>query len=318
MLISIIIPAYNVEVYIEECIHSAFAQTHKPIEVICIDNNSTDNTWQKLKQLQETYPSLLIDKELNPGAPAARNKGLALSKGEWIQFLDADDLLLPKKIEHQMHLIKNKPEVCFIAAASRKKHINGQSTTTIPKQDHPFKSLFTTNLGNTCSNLWNKSYINQINGWDESLKSSQEADLMFRLLQINSQVIFDTEPLTIIQERETGQISTKYPQDNWVRYFNKRVEILNWIKENDTKLYTSHQAFFNDSLFGILKIISNQKPDGLKVSSQLWKSYLKEKYVPSPAQNHSTKPYLFLYKALGFNYTERFKQALERFSAQLR
>lgn len=310
MLISIIIPAYNVEDYIEECIHSAFAQTHKPIEVLCIDNNSTDNTWQKLKQLQETYPSLLIEKELKPGAPAARNKGLVLSKGEWIQFLDADDLLLPEKIEHQVHLIKNKPEVCFIAAASRKKHINGQSTTSIPKQDHPFKSLFTTNLGNTCSNLWNKTYINQINGWDEGQKSSQEADLMFRLLQINSQVVFDAEPLTIIQERETGQISTKHPLDNWVRYFNKRIEILNWIKENETKLYASHQAFFNDSLFGILKIISNQKPDGLKVSSRLWKSYLKGKYVPSPAQNHSTKPYLFLYKILGFTTAERIRLLL--------
>lgn len=110
MLISIIIPAYNVEVYIKECIHSAFAQTHKPIEVICIDNNSTDNTWQKLKQLHEKYPSLLIDKELKPGAPAARNKGLALSKGEWIQFLDADDLLLPEKIEHQAKLLQNKNE----------------------------------------------------------------------------------------------------------------------------------------------------------------------------------------------------------------
>ena len=310
MLISIIIPSYNVEDYIEECIHSAFAQTYKPIEVLCIDNNSTDNTWQKLKQLQETYPSLLIEKELKPGAPAARNKGLALSKGKWIQFLDSDDLLLPNKIEHQVSLIQNKPEVCFIAAASRKKHINGQSTISIPKQDHPFKSLFTTNLGITSSNLWNKTYINQVSGWDESLKSSQEADLMFRLLQINSQVIFDAEPLTIIQERETGQISTKNPQDNWVRYFNKRVEILNWIKENDTKIYASHQTFFNDSLFGILKIISNQKPDGLKVSSQLWKNYLKGKYVPSPAQNHSTKPYLFLYKILGFTTAERIRLLL--------
>ncbi len=110
MLVSVVIPCYNVEDYIEECIHSAFAQTHKPIEVICIDNNSTDNTWQKLKQLQEKYPSLLIDKELKPGAPAARNKGLALSKGEWIQFLDADDLLLPEKIEHQAKLLQNKNE----------------------------------------------------------------------------------------------------------------------------------------------------------------------------------------------------------------
>src|SRR5690554_6456801 len=115
MLISIIIPAYNVVDYIEECIHSAFAQTYKPIEVLCIDNNSTDNTWQKIKQLQETYPSLLIEKELKPDATAARYKGLSLSKGEWIQFLDADDLLLPEKIEHQVDLLRNNNEAGFIA-----------------------------------------------------------------------------------------------------------------------------------------------------------------------------------------------------------
>jgi hypothetical protein len=117
-------------------------------------------------------------------------------------------------------------------------------------------------------------------------------------------VIFDAEPLTIIQERETGQISTKNPQDNWVRYFNKRVEILNWIKENETKLYASHQAFFNDSLFGILKIISNQKPDGLKVSSRLYKSYFKTRYIPSPKQAHSTTAYLKIYKFTGYLIAE--------------
>ncbi|WP_234408798.1 glycosyltransferase family 2 protein [Marinilabilia salmonicolor] len=75
MFISIIIPAYNVSPYIEECIHPAFAQTYPHIEVICIDNNSTDDTWQKLEQLKQQYPQLIIDKELKPGAPAARNKG---------------------------------------------------------------------------------------------------------------------------------------------------------------------------------------------------------------------------------------------------
>lgn len=310
MLISIIIPAYNVEDYIEECVRSAFGQTYKPIEVICIDNNSTDNTWPKLKQLQETYPSLIIEKELKPGAPAARNKGLALSKGQWLQFLDADDLLLPGKLEHQVGIIKDDAQVCFIAAASEKLSIDGQIFKSVPKLDDPIKSLFTTNLGITSSNLWNRSYVEQIGGWDENIKSSQEADLMFRLLQVNRKVVFDIQPLTVIRERPEGQISTKNPQDNWVRYFNKRVEILNWIKENDTKLYASHQAFFNDSLFGILKIISNQKPDGLAAANKLYRTHFIDKYRPSPNQSHSTKPYLLLYKALGFKGAERVRRML--------
>lgn len=307
MLISIIIPAYNVEDYIEECVSSAFAQSYSPIEVICIDNNSSDGTWDKLQQLKELYPSLIIEKELKPGAPAARNKGLALSKGQWLQFLDADDLLLPGKIKHQVELIKDDAQVCFIAAASEKLSIDGQIFKSVPKLDDPIKSLFTTNLGNTCSNLWNRSYVEQIGGWDESIKSSQEADLMFRLLQVNRKVVFDIQPLTVIRERPEGQISTKNPQENWERYFNKRVEILEWLKDNDSSVYETHKEFFDDSLFGILKIISMQKPGGLKISSQLFKDFYKNKYLPSPTQNHSTKPYLVLYKALGFLMAERIR-----------
>src|SRR5690554_1279856 len=302
MLISIIIPAYNVEDYIEECIHSAFAQTHKPIEVICIDNNSTDNTWQKLKQLQETYPSLLIEKELKPGAPAARNKGLVLSKGEWIQFLDADDLLLPEKIEHQVHLIKNKPEVCFIAAASRKKHINGQSTISTPKQDHPFKSLFTTNLGNTCSNLWNKTYINQVNGWDESLKSSQEADLMFRLLQVNEKIIFDGEPLTIIRERAEGQISQRGELQRLTTYFETRWAMYRWIKEFHPEIFTDNNAFFASKLFQIVQKI------GLHDINAANAIYLK--YKLRQINFKVNFPYKLTLTIGGFIITEKIRQSI--------
>lgn len=310
MLISIIIPAYNVEDYIEECVASAFAQSYSPIEVICIDNNSSDGTWDKLQQLKELYPSLIVEKELKPGAPAARNKGLALSKGQWLQFLDADDLLLPGKIKHQVGLIKDDAQVCFIAAASEKLSIDGQIFKSVPKLDDPIKSLFTTNLGNTCSNLWNRSYVEQIGGWDENIKSSQEADLMFRLLQVNRKVVFDILPLTVIRERPEGQISTKNPQENWERYFNKRVEILEWLKDNDSSVYETHKEFFDDSLFGILKIISMQKPDGLAAANKLYRTHFIDKYRPSPNQSHSTKPYLLLYKALGFKGAERVRRIL--------
>ena len=86
MKISIIIPCYNVEEYIEEALTSCFEQTFANIEVIAVDNNSKDNTWQKLQTLQETYPELIIAQEDRAGAPYARNKGLALSTGDWCQF----------------------------------------------------------------------------------------------------------------------------------------------------------------------------------------------------------------------------------------
>ena len=105
MLVSIVIPCYNVQEYLAECLDSIFAQSYPFLEVICIDNNSTDETYRLLQKTKQKYPTLIIDKESMPGAPAARNKGLALAKGEWIQFLDADDLLLPAKIEHQLNMV---------------------------------------------------------------------------------------------------------------------------------------------------------------------------------------------------------------------
>jgi glycosyltransferase involved in cell wall biosynthesis len=82
MLVTIIVPCFNVKEYITECLDSVFVQTYTNIEVICIDNNSTDDTYQFLEKLKQKYPTLLIEKETMPGAPAARNKGLALANGE--------------------------------------------------------------------------------------------------------------------------------------------------------------------------------------------------------------------------------------------
>ena len=309
MLISIIIPAYNVENYIEECVRSAFAQSYPHIEVICIDNDSTDHTWQKLEQLKRQYPQLIIDKNLKPGAPQARNKGLKLSKGHWLQFLDADDLLMPEKIAHQAALINNSPDadVPFIAANCLKRDLNGNEKRSNINKEHPFKSLFQTQLGITSSNLWNRQYTEKINGWDESLKSSQEADLMFRLLQVKVEVLYDDEPLTIVRERPEGQISQTNHTKYWIKKKKKRLEMLHWIAENNPTLYAQEKDFFEDSLFGILKILAN---DNLKEAHTLYKKHLKGRYVPSARQEHSTRGYLKLYKVFGFKGAEVLRKGL--------
>ncbi|WP_430811111.1 MULTISPECIES: glycosyltransferase family 2 protein [unclassified Carboxylicivirga] len=305
MLISIIIPCYNVQDYIAECVHSAYTQTYPHIEVICIDNNSSDATREKLEQLKQQYPQLIINKESKLGAPATRNKGLALAKGEWIQFLDADDLLMPEKIEHQVGMLKENPDCSFIAGSCLKRDLTGKDTPNRPFERNPFKSLFVTQLGNTCANLWNRRYIDQIRGWDEALKSSQEADLMFRLLQQNDKVAFDQEPLTIVRERPFGQISQSNHSEKWQRFFNKRIEIVEWLQHYQPEHYKVEKAFYQDALFGILKIMAEED---FKTANRLHKQYLKEHYRPSPNQTHSTRPYVWLFNILGFRGAELFRR----------
>lgn len=89
--ISIIIPVYNVEKYIEECLISVLNQTMKEIEIICINDGSTDNSLKILNNYKNKNENIRIVNQENSGLSNARNVGLSLAKGEYIFFLDSDD-----------------------------------------------------------------------------------------------------------------------------------------------------------------------------------------------------------------------------------
>jgi glycosyltransferase involved in cell wall biosynthesis len=102
-LVSILIPAYNSEKWIKTTIQSALNQTYKNKEIIIVDDGSTDNTLSIAKQFESNSVKVITQK--NQGASAARNKALSFSQGDFIQWLDSDDILAPDKIE--IHLTRN-------------------------------------------------------------------------------------------------------------------------------------------------------------------------------------------------------------------
>ncbi|MEO8680123.1 MAG: glycosyltransferase family A protein [Vicinamibacterales bacterium] len=97
--VSVIIPAYNAEDFIREAVDSALAQTHKDLEVIVIDDSSTDDTPAILMGYGDR---IRVHRQANTGVAGARNTGARLSTGEWLAFLDADDVWRPAKVEHQL------------------------------------------------------------------------------------------------------------------------------------------------------------------------------------------------------------------------
>ncbi len=107
--VSIIIPCYNAEKYVAEAIQSALDQTYPHCEVIVIDDGSTDGSLEVIKCFGD---KIRWETGPNRGGCAARNRGLELAQGEWIQFLDADDLISAEKIERQMELARlHRPNV---------------------------------------------------------------------------------------------------------------------------------------------------------------------------------------------------------------
>lgn len=103
-LVTVIIPTFNSEQFIAEAINSVVAQKYHPIEVIVVDDGSTDNTVATARRmLQESVEkSQILELGVNRGPSAARNAALRVANGSWVQFLDSDDVLMPRKIERQM------------------------------------------------------------------------------------------------------------------------------------------------------------------------------------------------------------------------
>ncbi|MGD1816178.1 MAG: glycosyltransferase family 2 protein [Pleomorphochaeta sp.] len=117
--VSVIIPVYNCEEYIEQTIKSVINQTYQNLEIVLIDDCSTDNSFDIINKIQKQYSNKIVLKkqEINMGVAVARNTALNLAKGRYVAFLDSDDLWYSTKIEKQVSLLENNDQVpmCFTA-----------------------------------------------------------------------------------------------------------------------------------------------------------------------------------------------------------
>ncbi len=111
-LISAIIPVYNRKRYIAEAIDSVLAQTYSPIEIIVVDDGSTDKSAAIVKEYQNS--SIRYTFQSNQGIGAARNKGIDMAQGAYYAFLDSDDLWIPDKISLQMKAFENDPDLDMV------------------------------------------------------------------------------------------------------------------------------------------------------------------------------------------------------------
>lgn len=113
-IISVIIPVYNAEKSLDTCLQSIVEQSVGDLEIICVDDGSTDGSYEKLVGWRKKDGRIKVLRQENKGGGAAGNLGLAKAAGEYIHFLDSDDSLQPKAYEHMYNKIRNtKADICF-------------------------------------------------------------------------------------------------------------------------------------------------------------------------------------------------------------
>src|SRR5690242_5160744 len=107
--VSIVIPVYGAEQYVSAAVQSAIKQTYKNLEILIIDDGSPDKSIEICQQFTDSRIKIIRQK--NRGLPGARNTGIRHAQGEYIGFLDADDIWLPEKIEKHVEHLDNSPDV---------------------------------------------------------------------------------------------------------------------------------------------------------------------------------------------------------------
>lgn len=258
-LISVVIPCHNVEGCVEDAIKSILKQTYSPLELILIDNDSTDQTWPILRAYASRFKHISCFQKKERGATVARNKGLFEANGEWIQFLDADDILLPNKIQHQQGIIQcHDGEFDVVAGSYIFRTLLGSEEEVVPEKDI-WLGLLKGKLGITSANLWNRRAIIQAGGWDQSLTSSQEYELLFQILKRNERVLFDSKYNTIIRQRK-GSVSTTNLQDNEQIAAKLRIRIYKYLVA-EQKITAESKSDFLQVLLQYLARLGMSDPD---------------------------------------------------------
>jgi hypothetical protein len=189
--ISIIVPCYNYGQYLSLTLSSVYEQTFENWECIIIDDGSTDNSAEVAMQWVKKDPRFIYIKQDNAGLSAARNTGLKNAKGNYIQFLDADDLIEPKKLEYQLNILGNNEaeEVVYSSFVfqdvSNQRYGPEPHHYTAPKKDILHALIFEWEYGFImpihCF-LFPKKTLEKIGGFYTLIPTHEDLDLHLRLV----------------------------------------------------------------------------------------------------------------------------------------
>ncbi|MGK7872355.1 MAG: glycosyltransferase [Xenococcaceae cyanobacterium] len=182
-LISVIIPAYNADKTIKHTIESVLNQTFADFELIIINDGSKDSTLEIISTFDDSR--LKLFSYPNAGANVSRNRGIAKAKGEYISFIDADDLWTPDKLELQLKALQENPQAAVAYSWTNCIDELGnfqRRGSYIVANGNVFSQLLLINfLENGSNPLITRPALETIRGFDESLQASQDFDLYLRL-----------------------------------------------------------------------------------------------------------------------------------------
>ena len=286
---------YNAESTIQDALFSCLQQTYSPVEIIVVDDGSTDNSYRIAKQMETDYARIRVYHQPRKGACSARNVAFAHATGDYIQYLDADDMLSPDKLSAQLKLRDNQDALTlffckwlFIRDATidpvfRKKIIH-------QNYDNPAQYLIDSwsmaCYSQTACWLTSRELIEKAGKWNESLLKYQDVDFFCRVILQAKKIIYSTHGIVYYRVGNYASVSRNYTYDAAVsalqaiaqcRYAIKPVgnqKLTNALLHNYLFFYSSHYPLYPDLLRVAALAIKNTAPPVYLLNSSRPSKYI--------------------------------------------
>ncbi|MDR7073361.1 glycosyltransferase [Fictibacillus barbaricus] len=256
-VLSIVVPIYKVENYLENCINSILSQTYSDFELILVNDGSPDNCGEICEYYKRKDKRVKIIHKENGGVSSARNKGIEISKGEYIAFVDPDDTIEPNMyevlLENALHL---NADIVVCPIKTINVETSTYSTSSIWKntnsvigkkaiEDYIIPSILknkTFSLVSSVNKLYRKSLFNSFK-FEEHKHHSEDARLNFKFLTITNNLVFVEQPLYNYYKHKRESL-TQIFRENFYDYIvdNKKllIEICNSYKLKDYTIYVKN------------------------------------------------------------------------------
>ena len=297
-MVSIIIPYIDEHDYLAEAIASAVGQLEVETEIILVCNAPA--IANGYNPIPDEYPEIQFVHEPQAGSAHARNAGLKHAKGEWIQFLDVDDLLHPDKIYHQVQ----HDSADVIVSPHTYLFLDGKRENSKWLPGDIWIGLLNSGLGSTSSMLWKRETLLEAGGWNTSYQSHQEYELLFRLASTGKNIVPNDHCETIVRQRKSGSITSTTKAIRVREGIQLRELMWNYLVSTGEDTPERFDAF-RQYLFRQLRGLFRQ--DRGEAMALYGKYFSKTPFIP---RDIHVPGYAFLYRIFGFKRTEEMIQRI--------
>ena len=276
-LISIIVPVYNTEAYLAKCLDSLLAQSYNNIEIMVVDDGSTDGSREICDAYKEKDIRVKVIHKTNGGLSSARNAGLFKATGDYISFVDSDDYVAKTYIEDLLQLIKDNAadiSICGILAVNEagdpiKANKNTEETITYTSEEAMICQFYQKGIGNhACGKLYSKKCFDDVRFPEDRIY--EDLATVYKFFSKADKIVKNEQPLYFYLQRQASIMHAEYSSKKMDRIYVSE-EILEFAKNRSEALTKAAESRLFVSAVQVLREIpddtSNYKEEMNKITA---------------------------------------------------